>query len=221
MFECRACLRRLVTTFSSDSVSTPLRSIRRPPKAPSNPRILSQQRWQTGEAVLRSRVAGAESDVSKPRTTRRKTVSPRSKALARRLTKTRAATTTATETPATKTRATRIATETTALSARPAKQDTDISIASDGKLSVEDKKRLKHSLKFLVDPLRLAEYVERQLKKNRLDESLKMVRFASSQQRKCIVAWNHIINWLMVHDRANAAIKIFNEVCLPSRCRSC
>lgn len=205
MFECRACLRRLVTAVLPDVEQSHIRNLRRPgpriahiaprPVSPS----LIQRRFQSSEAVLQKKPSRAEHANSRIRRTSSRAKVPARIDVAK------------TKIP----RSSRAgAAKSTALSTRHARQEVGhSSIDVSGKLSLEDRRRLNHSLKYLVDPLRLAEYVERQLKKNRLEEALKMVRYASSQKEmKCTVGWNHVINWLMLHDRANAAIKIFNEV---------
>lgn len=85
-------------------------------------------------------------------------------------------------------------------------------LTADGKLSTAELKRLERTLKFLVDPLRLSEYVQRKLKKDNIDEALKVTRLASTRHMKCTVAWNFIIDWQMRNGKVNAAVKTFNEV---------
>lgn len=67
------------------------------------------------------------------------------------------------------------------------------------------------ALKFLKDPLKLAEHVRISLKAGDFDTTLAIVR-AASKDVQCTVAWNHLIDWQLSQGKMNAAIKTYNEM---------
>lgn len=64
---------------------------------------------------------------------------------------------------------------------------------------------------YLDDAWKLAQQVERRLGQNRFDEALLMTQRAS-KDKQVVVAWNHLINYLLENQQLNKAIKIYNEV---------
>jgi pentatricopeptide repeat protein len=77
-----------------------------------------------------------------------------------------------------------------------------------------DWNRRKRELRHLQDPLELATFVSNELKKNRVEEMLQLVRMASHSMQ-CVVSWNHIIDHYLATERVNDAIKVYNDVCIP------
>ena len=75
-----------------------------------------------------------------------------------------------------------------------------------------DKRReLEVELKYLQDPIKLAQRVHRLLAQNNVQWALKLAQFAS-KDRSCTVSWNHIINHEMKQGRTTSALKIYNDV---------
>ena len=75
-----------------------------------------------------------------------------------------------------------------------------------------DKRReLEIELKYLQDPVKLAQRVHRLLAENNVQWALKIAQFAS-KDRSCTVSWNHIINHEMKQERTSSALKIYNDV---------
>lgn len=66
-------------------------------------------------------------------------------------------------------------------------------------------------LKYLRDPIKLAEFVRETLRNNDYDLAQKVVNEASSSIA-CVVSWNHLIEWQLSKGRMNAAIKCYNDV---------
>ncbi|KUJ19944.1 uncharacterized protein LY89DRAFT_779820 [Mollisia scopiformis] len=66
-------------------------------------------------------------------------------------------------------------------------------------------------LKYLRDPIKLAEFVRDTLRHDNYDLAQKVVNEASSRT-SCTVSWNHIIEWQLSRGRMNAAIKCYNEM---------
>lgn len=78
------------------------------------------------------------------------------------------------------------------------------------KRNLEPSNMRKH-LKYLKDPLKLAEDIRRLLRDDDLQSALEIVR-AASKDVQCTVSWNHVIDWQMSKGRLNAAVKTYNEV---------
>lgn len=76
---------------------------------------------------------------------------------------------------------------------------------------VFDEKSLREELKYLGDPLKLAEYIDDLLRKNAFDKAVELVRMAS-KSIPCTVSWNHLINYELSLGRVNGAVKLYNEV---------
>lgn len=86
----------------------------------------------------------------------------------------------------------------------------------DAPVTQSEKRRMDRSLLFLGDPLKFSNHIHDLLyKRENVQSALKMVRYAS-KSRSCVVAWNHIIQWHFKHDKPNAALKLYNEVCPPT-----
>ena len=79
------------------------------------------------------------------------------------------------------------------------------------KIAIRDERALRLELQYLKDPVKLAEHVQYTLRCNKTEKALDLCRLASKNMR-CVVAWNHTIDWLMKHGRANEAIKVYNEM---------
>ena len=74
-----------------------------------------------------------------------------------------------------------------------------------------DERSLREELKYLRDPLKLAEYVDSLLRKGGFDKAAELVRMAS-KSIPCTVSWNHLINYELSQSRVNSAVKLYNEV---------
>lgn len=73
-------------------------------------------------------------------------------------------------------------------------------------------------LQYLKDPLEVANFVKKELGKDKAKEMLQLVRMASHSMQ-CIVSWNHIINYHLERERISEAMKVYNEVSsLSIRC---
>lgn len=68
-------------------------------------------------------------------------------------------------------------------------------------------------LKFLKDPIKLAEFVRNTLRDNDYELAQKIVDSASASTA-CTVSWNHIIEWQLSKGKMNAAMKSYNDVSL-------
>jgi hypothetical protein len=75
----------------------------------------------------------------------------------------------------------------------------------------DEDQEVSKQLRYLKDPLRLAEYVRKILLKDDFETAQKVVR-AASKDVQCIVSWNHLVDWQLNKGSMNAAIKTFNEV---------
>lgn len=65
----------------------------------------------------------------------------------------------------------------------------------------------------MKDPLQLADFVRKTLRKDDFENAETLVRVASKDVQ-CTVSWNHLIDWQLSKGRMNAAIKTYNEVCI-------
>ena len=70
---------------------------------------------------------------------------------------------------------------------------------------------LKFELRWLKDPVALADHTVKLLRENESLKALKIVRLAS-RDVECTVSWNHLIDYEMSQARVNQAIKLYNEV---------
>lgn len=78
-------------------------------------------------------------------------------------------------------------------------------------VSPDQERALKQELKYLKDPLKLADHVRHILRGNDIDKALALCRMASKQMQ-CIVSWNHCIDWLMARKDIDKAMKLYNEM---------
>ena len=74
---------------------------------------------------------------------------------------------------------------------------------------------MKKQLRYLKDPLKLAEHVRKILRDDDFESALALVRTAS-RDTQCIVSWNHLIDWQLSRQKMNGAIKTYNEVFISS-----
>ncbi|KAM0259415.1 hypothetical protein ACHAQJ_003309 [Trichoderma viride] len=70
------------------------------------------------------------------------------------------------------------------------------------------KKQLEHMN--TDDPWKIAEYVEKTLANDRFDEALLLTKMAG-RDRQLVVAWNHLIDYLLGKQRLRDAIKLYND----------
>ena len=70
---------------------------------------------------------------------------------------------------------------------------------------------LDKELRYLNDPLKLAQHVVRLLDRDKALEAVEIVR-AASRSMMCTVSWNHIIDDAMNRGKVTAAVKTYNEV---------
>lgn len=94
-------------------------------------------------------------------------------------------------------------------------RDDDRSKVSKPTRGPKDEKRLawvvrKH-LEHMKDPFKIAEHVERTLKKDLFEEALELTRTAS-KDAQCQVSWNYLIDYQLRNQKLHGAIKLFNEV---------
>jgi hypothetical protein len=81
----------------------------------------------------------------------------------------------------------------------------------DTTMSETDWNRRKRELRFLQDPLDLAQFVHAELKKDRVEEMKQLVRMASHSM-PCVVSWNHIIDHYLASSKVGDALKVYNDV---------
>ncbi|KAF2281571.1 uncharacterized protein EI97DRAFT_367254 [Westerdykella ornata] len=77
--------------------------------------------------------------------------------------------------------------------------------------SIPDFRIRRKELKYLADPLALANYVKKMLRKDRDVQMLNLVRMASREGQR-IVSWNHLIDWALQKGRLAHALKMYNEM---------
>lgn len=70
-------------------------------------------------------------------------------------------------------------------------------------------------MKYLQDPIKLAQFVRERLRDNNLELVQTVVNKASARM-SCVVSWNHIIEWHLENGKMNGALKMYNEVCLAA-----
>ena len=66
-------------------------------------------------------------------------------------------------------------------------------------------------MRWLKDPLKLAQHTVRLLREDDVEKALEIVRLASKDV-ECTVSWNHLIDYEMSKARVNNALKLYNEV---------
>jgi hypothetical protein len=65
------------------------------------------------------------------------------------------------------------------------------------------------------DPWKIAQYVENALATDRFEEALLLTKTAG-KDRQLVVAWNHLIGYLLGKQKLREAIKLYNDVGLVS-----
>lgn len=86
----------------------------------------------------------------------------------------------------------------------------------DGKLQGSAKldREIQAELKWMRDPLKLADNIRGLLREDEFEHAQQLVRAASKNVR-CTVSWNHLINYQLSRNASSAAVKTYNEVCHP------
>lgn len=74
-----------------------------------------------------------------------------------------------------------------------------------------DWNRRKRELRFLQDPLDLAQFVWAELRKDKVEEMKQLVQMASHSMA-CVVSWNHIIDHYLAKSQVHRALKVYNDV---------
>lgn len=74
-----------------------------------------------------------------------------------------------------------------------------------------DRATLEKELRYLQDPLKLADHTITLLKKDDYHKALELVRM-SSRNMSCTVSWNHLLDYEMYKGRVSNAMKIYNDV---------
>ena len=70
---------------------------------------------------------------------------------------------------------------------------------------------LKLELRWLKDPVKLADHTVKLLRDDDFLKALELVRLASKDV-ECTVSWNHLIDYEMSKARVTEAVKLYNEV---------
>lgn len=83
-------------------------------------------------------------------------------------------------------------------------------------MSDSDLDRRRRELRFLKDPLELANFVKDELGKDKIREMQQLVLMAS-QSMQCVVSFNHIIDYLLSKGRVNDGLKVYNDVCVSKK----
>ncbi|GAB7363136.1 hypothetical protein MBLNU230_g3424t1 [Neophaeotheca triangularis] len=78
-------------------------------------------------------------------------------------------------------------------------------------IAIQNEKDLKLELRYLKDPMKLADHVHYTLRCEKPDKAVDLCRVAS-RSMECIVSWNHVIDWNMKRNRIPEALKIYNEM---------
>lgn len=73
------------------------------------------------------------------------------------------------------------------------------------------KSNLELELRWLKDPVRLADHTVKLLRQDDFAKALEIVRLASKDV-ECTVSWNHLIDYEMSKARVSKAVKLYNEV---------
>lgn len=77
--------------------------------------------------------------------------------------------------------------------------------------SIYKPKDLERELRWLRDPLKLADRTVTLIREDTYFKALALVRLAS-RDLLCTVSWNHLMDWNMTKGNVTVAIKIYNEV---------
>lgn len=79
------------------------------------------------------------------------------------------------------------------------------------KVATCKKSNLERELRWLKDPVKLADHTVKLLREDDLEKALETVRLASKYM-ECTVSWNHLIDYEMSKARVAVAVKLYNEV---------
>ena len=74
-----------------------------------------------------------------------------------------------------------------------------------------NKSNLERELRWLKDPVKLADHTVNLLRKDHFQKAVEIVRLASKDS-ECTVSWNHLIDYEMSTAKVDNAFKLFNEV---------
>ena len=77
-----------------------------------------------------------------------------------------------------------------------------------------DPTALEKELRYLQDPMKLADNTISLLKKNDFEKALALVKM-SSRTMACTVSWNHLMDYEMFKGRVSNAMKTYNDVRPP------
>lgn len=212
MLECRACFRRFLRTLNSSNelnTSTTLAT-------PAQKRSLSTVQRTSKLRFTKSERSAPSRD--RPQPSQKWVDSPQAQARRRDIRK---------ETRTTKSehehRARVFTGQATRRLHRPLETDNSKDQEKKPLLTPEEEKAereikdLKIELRWLRDPLKLSQHVEKLLQKQNWDKALALVRL-SNRGSVYTVAWNHLLNYQMKTGQVRAAVKLFNEVGTDSLC---
>ena len=84
---------------------------------------------------------------------------------------------------------------------------------TDPSLGIEPytKSNLEREVRWLKDPVKLADHTVNLLRKDNFRKAVETVRLASKDS-ECTVSWNHLIDYEMSTAKVDNAFKLFNEV---------
>jgi len=86
-----------------------------------------------------------------------------------------------------------------------------LSISSADAKAEREEKDLRIELRWLGDPLKLSQHIEKLLRQQNWDKALALVRL-SERGAAQTVSWNHLLNYQMRTGQVKSAIKLYNEV---------
>lgn len=73
------------------------------------------------------------------------------------------------------------------------------------------KSDLEREVRWLKDPVKLADHAVKLLQEDDFEKALEIVRLASKDV-ECTVSWNHLIDYEMSTARVANAVRLYNEV---------
>ena len=84
---------------------------------------------------------------------------------------------------------------------------------TDPSLGIEtyNKSNLEREVRWLKDPVKLADHTVNLLRKDHFQKAVEIVRL-TSKHSECTVSWNHLIDYSMSTAKVDNAFKLFNEV---------
>lgn len=86
-----------------------------------------------------------------------------------------------------------------------------LQLSSEQEKADREEKDLRIELRWLGDPLKLSDHIDKLLRHQNWDKALALVRLAERGAAHT-VSWNHLLNYQMKTGQVKAAIKLFNEV---------